>query len=332
MTELIDLKFDNKELQIEYYGKSLKGSKELNEDNFIIEDSLFAVADGVSQGGGGYYASFLATSALSSIIKSNFFDEENYSQFIKKMFVFFNKSINFWKNEKKEIQYMATTLSFLLIKNENIYISSIGDSRVYKFENNKLNMLTTDHIVSNTYSANQQDNLSESDKKSLSYFLGDHEKFVQPTILRMNINELNLPSYFILCTDGINKAMTDKELEELINNKHEKPVKTLTDEIINICSNRPDKDDKTIIILKISNKSFSDNDKNNTLLMKEFENSIKQDQNISNNNSNKEKERTKKTSSNVSNDIILQKIYITIYINIILFILLLVNFLVVLNK
>lgn len=133
-----------------------KGNRRLkNEDSVmvVLQKRFFMLADGVGGNKAGEIASRTALDALEDYILKNEIPEEQGKD---KMFLYFEDAVNF-VNEVvcrlsegvPEYDGMATTLVFAYIGKDALYISNIGDSRVYLIHGDEIYQITEDHTYVN---------------------------------------------------------------------------------------------------------------------------------------------------------------------------------------
>ena len=127
--------------------------RKLNEDYFYAskpEDKikLFILADGMGGYNGGEVASKMAVESAKDYITKHFKENKDSKEKIENMLREATKyadSIVYKKSQsKKDLSGMGTTLDICLIYNSRIYISHIGDSRVYRIRKDFIRRLTRD--------------------------------------------------------------------------------------------------------------------------------------------------------------------------------------------
>ncbi len=196
-----------------------KGRKTSNQDfhgSYIPNNSLLALkgiaiamADGISSSEHSHIAS---ETAVKTFLDDYYCTSEAWS--VKSSVERVLKSINSWLYSQtmkgagrydKDKGYV-TTLSTVVIKNHSAHIFHIGDTRVYRLNNNGLEQLTNDHRL-----------WASEEKSYLSRALGiddqynfDHQSL---TIKKDDI--------FILTTDGIYEYLAAKEIIKTIQDNHD---------------------------------------------------------------------------------------------------------------
>ncbi len=106
-----------------------------------------------------------------------------------------------------ENRTMATTLTMAYVLWPRLYILHVGDSRTYIQRQGKIYQITQDH----TYA----DNLADSRYAGVLWnaLVADSAKEVRPEVHK---TELKLDDTLLLCTDGLNKHVTDNEISKVL--------------------------------------------------------------------------------------------------------------------
>jgi len=240
-------------LKISAVGISDVGTlKHVNQDSFVYKiveadnsyAGLFAVADGVGGLDDGEISSAIAISNLNKWWDRDFRNLYNDTEkLISSLIQCFNISnaqimdYSKFKNVKT-----ATTLSVLLIHKNNYYIVHIGDSRIYKITRS-IKMLTIDHSCLIDKIINRK----VYRKSVLTECLGD----------KVEINyyyssgKISKNDIFIVCSDGINKTITDDEILKIVK-KQKSNLDIACKSIIDEAKGRGETDNITLILAKIS--------------------------------------------------------------------------------
>ena len=140
---------------------------------------------------------------------------------------------------------MGTTLVAAFIRGADAHIIHAGDSRAYIYSDNALNQITTDHsIVQHLIELGQiskEEANTHPRKNIITRALGVDES------IDVEYTFLDIPdkSILLLCTDGVTNMITDKELEQIIQNN---TFDDLVDIIIETALNNGGVDNATIIV------------------------------------------------------------------------------------
>lgn len=126
-----------------------------NEDSVrACEDlSFFMLADGVGGNRSGEIASQSALDALEKFVRHN---PPEWLGSRDEVFRYFRAAVNYVnqfiiKLSEAKPQYagMATTLAFAYIRNNELYVANVGDSRVYLAHGDMIQQITDDHTYVN---------------------------------------------------------------------------------------------------------------------------------------------------------------------------------------
>lgn len=114
-----------------------------NEDAYVIEPPLFAVADGMGGAKAGEVASGLAASALKEGGADGATAEERVTGLIQEA----NRRVFRRANEDRDASGMGTTMTVALVDGERVVFGHVGDSRAYLIRNGSTDQLTDDHSL-----------------------------------------------------------------------------------------------------------------------------------------------------------------------------------------
>lgn len=198
--------------------------REKNQDSFFISKdsslSLFIIADGM----GGHKSGEVASNDAIKIIKKEFLknkselvSKEKILKLIERAVQSANKSI--YEKSLEEIKYngMGTTVSLSYIFEDMIIIGHVGDSRIYKFNNNKMKQLTEDHSLVNE--------LVKSGKITKEQAKTHPQKNMITRAVGTSIDiEVDVEAFkyqksdkLLLATDGLFNMVDETEIEKIIN-------------------------------------------------------------------------------------------------------------------
>jgi serine/threonine protein phosphatase PrpC len=193
--------------------------REGNEDSAITCASLIAVADGMGGHAGGEVASAIAINALSQL-QPVLMDEKIDNDSREDLFLNITHEIDQVIQEKSKAQPdlagMGTTLTALSIFDKNIELLHIGDSRCYRYRDNKLEQLSYDHTVMQELldqgRLTPQEVFDHPQRSLLTQALmGDSG--LDPILLTFEIKK---GDQFLLCSDGLTNVLSDYEISKII--------------------------------------------------------------------------------------------------------------------
>jgi protein phosphatase len=114
-----------------------------NEDAYVCEPPLFAVADGMGGAQAGELASGLAAAALRDEASELSGGEQRVDDLIQEA----NRRIYERQSQDASASGMGTTMTVALVEDGRVAIGHVGDSRAYLIRDRKLEQLTEDHSL-----------------------------------------------------------------------------------------------------------------------------------------------------------------------------------------
>jgi PPM family protein phosphatase len=114
-----------------------------NEDAYVLEPPLFAVADGMGGARAGEIASSLAAAALQESDGDGTSGEARVAALIQEA----NRRVFRRASEDREASGMGTTMTVALVEEDRVAIGHVGDSRAYLIREGRLEQLTDDHSL-----------------------------------------------------------------------------------------------------------------------------------------------------------------------------------------
>lgn len=235
-------------------------SRPNNEDVWgeIEELNFFVLADGMGGHRAGEVASREAVSFLLEGVKNSFLNktpdlvesEKELASIIRQV----NKEV--FKLSKKEPEYkgMGTTLSCLMLRDTGALVANVGDSRVYRFRNQKLQLLTRDDSLLRELIDLGQITEQSNDfayKNIITKAVGTEAK-LEPSMTKLDLKTNDL---FLLTTDGLTDLIQFTELESLM--VHASSVESLCLKLIEIAKGRGGYDNMTALVVRYKGNDIS---------------------------------------------------------------------------
>ena len=218
-------------LRIEVAGQTDVGRKRShNEDNFAIlaEYGLYVVADGMGGHSSGEIASKMAVDTLEQFFADTSEDPERtwpYKMDRAKGYEenrlitgikLCNLRIYEQAQRNPKQRGMGTTLAALFAVEDGIYIAHVGDSRVYRIRDGKIELLTEDHSLLNDYKRMKR--LTEEEianfphKNVIVRALGMKDTVKVDTRFESpRVNDI-----LLLCSDGLCGPVNDQRLLDTV--------------------------------------------------------------------------------------------------------------------
>lgn len=183
-----------------------------NEDAFLCEPPLFAVADGMGGAQAGEVASRLAAESLREQELGDLSALEQAVELIREA----NRRVYTYSSENASARGMGTTMTVALVEGSIVTIGHVGDSRAYLLRDDQLTQLTQDHslvaelVRSGRLSPKEAE--SHPRRSVITRALGtDSDVEVDVFSLRGQDGDL-----FLLCSDGLTSMVSDEEIASLL--------------------------------------------------------------------------------------------------------------------
>ena len=212
----------------------------LYSNNGELISGLSVIADGMGGLKNGREVSRIAVKTFVEYIKSKKFNFKNLDEFIFKEMIKGFKIANqkvFDISKKNEIR-SGTTLTAALIINAQMYVTHVGDTRVYVFEDKKIfKSYSFDQITS--------DDNPPNDPHSLTKYIGKDLE-LSPSTYKHKIKSNSL---VLLTTDGFHDEVPQKTFLKLVNKTKPELIPKKLIEEANKVSGR---DNVTIVLTAIN--------------------------------------------------------------------------------
>ena len=198
-----------------------------NEDAFIVEPPLFAVADGMGGAQAGEVASRLAADALREDGGAGS-AEDRVNGLVQEA----NRRVYERSSADREAAGMGTTLTVALVDTPDVVVGHVGDSRAYLVREGRLAQLTEDHSLVQELLSDGKLSPEEAERHPqrsvITRVLGtDPEVDVDMSRIGTEPGDV-----FLLCSDGLTTMVGDDAILRIVDdNRHdlEGAVRALVD-------------------------------------------------------------------------------------------------------
>ena len=192
-----------------------------NEDAYVCEPPLFAVADGMGGAQAGELASGLAAAALRDETSELTGGEQRVDDLIQEA----NRRVYQRQSQDASASGMGTTMTVALVEDGRVAIGHVGDSRAYLIRERKLEQLTEDHslvaelVRSGKLSPEEAERHPQ--RSVITRALGtDPDVDVDTFSIETKPGDL-----FLLCSDGLTSMVDDQTiLREVERNRADLPA------------------------------------------------------------------------------------------------------------
>jgi serine/threonine protein phosphatase PrpC len=222
-----------------------------NEDAMLLLESeaLYVVADGMGGHAGGGIASQLAIEAMAT----TFLSEKSAPCVLSNVppramqlvqgIAAANEAIRSAASRNPLLFEMGTTVvaARFCPKKGRVYIGHVGDSRCYRFREGKLEQITRDHTMA-------EYGVSGKDGRRLTRAVGSNG-IVEADLV---VLEPRNGDVFLLCSDGLTKALSDDMIAELL--VSEPDPDTAARELIVWANARRARDNVTAVVVRVAER------------------------------------------------------------------------------
>ena len=218
-----------------------------NEDSYVCEPPLFAVADGIGGAQAGEVASGLAAAALRD--NSGDGDGDALGR-VDALVQEANRRVYQRQAADATASGMGTTMTAALVEGENVWIGHVGDSRAYRIRDGALEQLTEDHslvaelVRSGKLSPEEAE--SHPQRSVVTRALGtDPDVDVDTFQIEAKPGDL-----FLLCSDGLTTMVDDSTiLDETARNRAD--LKAAAKALVRAANRGGGEDNITVVFFEI---------------------------------------------------------------------------------
>lgn len=240
------------------FSSSPLGADPLNAEGALSlekNDLVFAVSDGMGGGNAGDIASSILLQRMSEIIPetfkiaaSGFFPDclSHLGDAIRSVHEHINQSAS-----SEETRGMAATLALAWFTPENLYIANVGDSRIYRSRQGKLEQLSRDHT--RAWAQWKRGEITEIQYRShprrsaLYEVIGAGHAAVCPHFAAVPYQP---GDRFLICSDGLIDGLWERHLADAL--AAEFPPRQTAEVLMKRAIDNAGIDDTTLIVIHVS--------------------------------------------------------------------------------
>jgi protein phosphatase len=224
-----------------------------NQDSFSLDpgNKIFIVADGM----GGHFGGEIASQTTVKVINEYYL--ENFDNPVEKIIT---EAINKANNQIFKLRKnMGTTLELIIIKDLKAFIGHVGDSRIYRIRNNKLEILTNDHTRIKELMDSGQLTPEEASLYPFQHVITRAVGIEVEVNIDIFSTDIQADDIFIMCSDGLTGDMaksivTDEELIKVCGGSDE--PEDWCQKFIDIANEKGGPDNITVVIIKIEEEDL----------------------------------------------------------------------------
>ena len=213
-----------------------------NEDCYLVESPLFAVADGMGGHRGGEVASHLA---LDTVEAMHLKGEGTLADQVREA----NRAVFQRSGEDRNVAGMGTTLTAALVQGDGLHLAHVGDSRAYLLRAGSLRQLTEDHTLVNRMVKAGEITRAEAEvhphRNVVTRALG-----TEPDIAVDEQSVALLESdRILLCSDGLTGMVTEGQIQAILETTDE--PQQAADRLIRAANRAGGIDNITAVVLDV---------------------------------------------------------------------------------
>jgi len=223
-----------------------------NEDSFVREPPLFAVADGMGGAQAGEVASRLAAAAFREFHEADGLNpEERVAAIIQEA----NRRIYERARSDAQASGMGTTITAALVSGDSVAIGHVGDSRAYRLRGGKLEQLTEDHSLVADLVRSGRLTPEEADahpqRSVITRALG--------TDLEVDVDtftvEAEADDVFVLCSDGLTTMVDDEDIARTVAKVDS--LEQATKALVKAANRAGGEDNVTVVLFRLEDEPAS---------------------------------------------------------------------------
>jgi serine/threonine protein phosphatase PrpC len=217
-----------------------------NEDAYVMEPPLFAIADGMGGAQAGEVASRLAAAALRES-GADSGGERRIVDLIQEA----NRRVYDRSSTDPETSGMGTTITVALVENERVVFGHVGDSRAYLIRDGRMEQLTEDHSLVNELLKSGKLSREEAEmhpqRAVITRALG-----TDPDV---DVDTFSVPAQtgdlFLLCSDGLTDMVSEDAIFSVVE-RHRGDIDKALRALVSAANKGGGEDNITVVAFEIA--------------------------------------------------------------------------------
>lgn len=222
-----------------------------NEDAYVVEPPLFAVADGMGGAQAGEVASRLAAAALKEG-GAGAGGEQRIVSLIQEA----NRRVYDRSNQDPNASGMGTTMTVALVEDGQVAFGHVGDSRAYLIRGGTMEQLTEDHSLVAELMRSGKLSPEEAEmhpqRSVITRALGtDPDVDVDTFTIAARTGDL-----FLLCSDGLTTMVSNETILDLVE-RHRSDMDKALRALVSAANKEGGEDNITVVAFEIAEEAFA---------------------------------------------------------------------------
>jgi serine/threonine protein phosphatase PrpC len=222
-----------------------------NEDAYVCEPPLFAIADGMGGAQAGEVASRLAAAALKES-RAEAGGEQRIVDLIQEA----NRRVYDRSSTDPNTSGMGTTITVALVEDGNVSFGHVGDSRAYLFREGQLEQITEDHSLVNELLKSGKLSPEEAEahpqRSVITRALGTDPDVDADTFTI----QAQRGDVFLLCSDGLTDMVPNETILDLVERHRDDMDKALR-ALVSAANKGGGEDNITVVAFEIADQPAS---------------------------------------------------------------------------
>jgi serine/threonine protein phosphatase PrpC len=238
-----------------------------NEDSYFAGSPLFAVADGMGGAQAGEVASRIAASAFER--RRRVSDQAPAEGQLEEIAQQANSEIHRLAQEDSSRAGMGTTLTAAMVRDDEVALGHVGDSRAYVLRGGQLKRLTKDHSL--VEELRRQGRLTEEQAEEhpqrsiITRALGP-----EPSV---NVDTMTFPArdgdVFLLCSDGLTTMVSDDEIHQILTES--RSLRSAVNRLVEAANRAGGRDNITAVAFRLADADAKEGEESATLISRTAE-------------------------------------------------------------
>ena len=217
-----------------------------NEDSYLVQDPLFAVADGMGGHLGGEVASATAVETITSGTERSMpRDPSDLAALVRAA----NAAI--WEKSKDDpdLRGMGTTCTLAMIEDGSLHIAHVGDSRAYLLRSGNLEQVTEDHTLVSRMVQEGRISAEEAERHPqrsiITRALGaDSDVSVDEITVALSEGDR-----ILLCSDGLTSMIDAGTVHDVL--ERQSNLEAAVDELVELALDAGGEDNVTVVLIDV---------------------------------------------------------------------------------
>ena len=238
-----------------------------NEDSYFARSPVFAVADGMGGAQAGEVASRIAAGAFER--RRQVADDTPAEGQLEQIAQAANSEIHRLAQEDSSRAGMGTTLTAAMLRDDEVSLGHVGDSRAYLFRDGELKRLTKDHSL--VEELRRQGRLTEEQAEEhpqrsiITRALGP-----EPSV---NVDTMTFPArdgdVYLLCSDGLTTMVSDDEIRRILSES--KTLRSAVSKLVEAANRGGGRDNITAVAFRVADADAKEGEESATLISRTAE-------------------------------------------------------------